>query len=140
MTIKASILDFEDISIGDIYSFQKTISSIDVLKFAELTGDYNPLHVDHKFGAKSIFKQNIVHGMLCSGFFSTLVGMYCPGEKCLYLSQTLQFRRPLFYDDTILIKGIILEKSPAAKVIKIKTEILRGEDIIVTGEARIQFL
>ena len=108
--------------------------------FAILSGDLNPLHVDESFGKNSKFGKNVVHGMLTASLFSTLVGMYCPGKKCLYLGQTLQFKMPLFYDETVDVKGTVVSKVDALKMLKMKTEIYRGKDLILTGEAQVQLL
>lgn len=133
-------LSFADLEEGKIYQFTRKITPEDVLKFSVLTGDYNPLHVDKKFGEKSQFKQNIVHGMLVGSLFSTLVGMHCPGKKSLYLSQTLNFKIPLFYNDTIIVRGTIIGKNEAVRLITLKTEIIKEEKVCVHGEARIKMI
>jgi acyl dehydratase len=135
---KATTYKFEEIEIGKVTCFNRTITPEDVEVFTLLVGDRNPLHIDENFGRNSKFKRNIVHGMLCASLFSTLVGMHCPGEKCLYLGQTLQFRMPLFYGETVEVRGTVLEKFDAIRIIKMKMEILRGKDLIVFGEARVQ--
>ena len=137
---KATSYKYEEIEVGKVSSFTRTITREDVTAFALLTGDGNPLHIDENFGRKSKFKKNIVHGMLCASLFSTLVGMHCPGEKCLYLGQTLQFRMPLFYGETIEVRGTVIEKFDAISMIKLKMEILRDKDIIVMGEASVQVI
>ena len=131
--------DYSDIEVGSVYSFKRAISEDHVKTFAELSGDFNPLHVNKNFGAKSKFGKNIVHGMLTASLFSNLVGMHCPGEKCLYLSQTMKFKMPLFYGETVEVKGTILGKVDALKIIKMLTEIFRGDDLLITGEAKTQF-
>jgi 3-hydroxybutyryl-CoA dehydratase len=138
--MKAADLRFADIKEGEIYQFTKKITSDDVLKFADLTGDFNPMHVDKEFGKKSQFKQNIVHGMLVTSLFSTLVGMYCPGMKSLYLSQTLYFKIPIFYDDTVTVKGTVTAKNDAINLITLKTEIIKEGKVCINGEARIKVL
>jgi len=137
---KAAKLKYEEIKIGDIYKFKRKISNNDLLKFADLTGDYNPLHIDKNYGRNTKFAKNIVYGMLAGSLFSTLVGMYCPGEKCLYLSQTLFFKKPIFPGDGLTVKGTVLEKSDSLKLIRIKTEILKANDIVINGEAKVSFL
>ena len=117
-----------------------TFTKEDVIVFANLSGAQNPLHVDKEFAEKSNFGKNVVHGMLTASLFSTLIGMYCPGEKGLLLGQTLQFKLPLFYGETVEVKGTIMNKIDAYKIIKIKTEIYRGTDLILTGETHAQFL
>ena len=140
MKTEAAIYSYDEIVIGKVVSFERTITKEDVESFSILTGDMNPLHIDQEYGRKSKFGKNIVHGMLCASLFSTLVGMYCPGEKCLYLSQTLQFREVLFYGDTVKVQGTVIEKSDAIRIIKMKMEISRGNDIIVLGESRVQVI
>src|SRR3989344_420032 len=137
---KAVDLSFADIVEGEIYQFTRKITPDDVLKFTVLTGDFNPLHVDKEFGAKSQFKQNIVHGMLAGSLFSTLVGMHCPGKKALYLSQTLNFKTPLFYDDTVTVKGTIIAKNEVIRLITLKTEIIKKGKVCINGEAKIKVL
>lgn len=136
--MKIANLNFAEIERGNIYSFTKKISSDDVKKFADITGDFNPLHVNKHFGKKSQFKQNIVHGMLAGSLFSALVGMYCPGKKSLYLSQTLNFRIPIFYNDTVIVKGTVISKNNSVNIIVLKTEIVKDGKICINGEAKIK--
>ena len=136
----AKTLKYDEIELGSKYSFSRTITSEDVNDYSILTGDQNPLHVNEKFAKKSQFGKNIVHGMLTASLFSTLVGMYCPGQNSLYLGQTLKFKMPLFYNETVLVSGIVLRKVDALKIIIMSTEITRGHDLIVSGEAQIQLI
>jgi acyl dehydratase len=138
--MKAADLGFADIKEGEIYQFTKKITFDDAMQFADLTGDFNPLHVDKEFGKNSQFKQNIVHGMLAGSLFSTLVGMYCPGKNSLYLSQTLNFKRPIFCDDTVTVKGTVIAKNDTIHLITLKTEIIKEGKICISGEAKIKVL
>lgn len=133
-------LKYEDIKVGTMYEFEKIITQAEIMKFAELSGDYNPLHADAEFGSRSQFGQNIAHGMLGASFFSTLVGMYCPGKNSLYLSQTLQFKKPLFNNDLIIVRGIVMDKQDSVKMITLKTEILRNGEVMISGEAKVKVL
>lgn len=138
MDISAERHNYGDIEIGYVSSFHRTIKREDVLIYSRLTGDRNPLHINSGFGKESRFGDNIVHGMLLASLFSTLVGMYCPGEKSLYLSQTAQFRLPLFYGEEVEARGTVTDKSDAIMVVTLKTEIYRGDDLIVVGEAKVK--
>lgn len=133
-------MKMEEIIVGSVYSFKRQLTKEDVLKFAELTGDFNQLHVDEKFGAQSIFKKNIAHGMLVAGFFSTLVGMYCPGKNSLYLQQNINFRQPVFYGDWLEIKGTVVEKNESIGVICIKLEAYKDQYLVVEGLAKVKVL
>lgn len=137
---KSRQLTYKEIHEGDVFSFKKMITQNDIETFAELTGDFNPLHVDLDFGRKSKFGRNIAHGLLVGSFFSTLVGMYCPGEKSLYVGQSFLFRLPIFVGDTVLVKGSVIGKNNSIKLITLKTEILKKDIIAVSGEAKVSFL
>lgn len=132
----ANNLKLSDIKEGMIYSFEKTINREDMRVFARLTGDFNPLHMDKDFGLASKFQDNVAHGMLASSFFSTLIGMYCPGKNALYLSQTLDFKKPIFPGDTLLVKGTVSEISQSTGMVSIKTEILVSGKIVISGIAK----
>jgi 3-hydroxybutyryl-CoA dehydratase len=133
-------LCYPDIKEGEIFLFERKISKEDVMDFAKLTCDFNPLHVDEEYGKKSQFKQNIAHGMLAASLFSTLVGMHCPGEKSLYLSQTLNFRKPIYYNNMLTVKGTVVNKNDSLKILTLKTEILKEGKVMIDGEAKVKVL
>ncbi|OGE64826.1 hypothetical protein A3I48_01100 [Candidatus Daviesbacteria bacterium RIFCSPLOWO2_02_FULL_36_7] len=130
---------FSQIKIGSEYSFNKIFSNSDILSFAKLTGDFNPLHINPNHGQK-IFRQNIIHGMLTASLFSTLVGMYYPGKNCLYLSQETEFIRPIYPNQEMTVKGTIISKVEALKLINIKTEILLKGEVVIKGLAKVKVL
>lgn len=138
--IMAAKYSFEEINLNDIVSFNKKFNKKDVLSFANLSGDYNPLHVDEKFGKESIFGKNIVHGMLITSLFSKIVGVHCPGEKSLYLSQSVEFRKPLFFDEEIEVRAEVIKKISSIKVIELKTEVFRKKEKLITGIAKVKIL
>lgn len=129
---------FEDIKIGSTYSFERFIDAESVELFASLSGDYNPLHMDEAYAAHAQFGSRVAHGMLLASFFSTLVGMLMPGLRCLYLSQEVRFKKPVFLDTQVVIKGTVTEKSDAAKIIVLRTMIMDNKGIVfVEGEAKV---
>ena len=137
---KARRIDYSDISEGDSYTFKRTLTERDVLDFARLSGDFNPLHIDKGFAKKNRFKANLAHGMLAGSLFSTLVGMHCPGEKCLYLSQSLYFKSPIFPDDALTVKGTVTGKNDSIRLVTLRTEILKGGRVAVEGEAKVKVM
>jgi 3-hydroxybutyryl-CoA dehydratase len=137
---RANRLRYEDISVGSEYSFTRTLTEQDVHAFATLTGDHNPLHVDKSFARRSTFTRPIAHGMLAASLFSTLVGMHCPGERCLYLSQSAQFKTPIYPGDTVTVKGTVTAKSDSMKMIILKTQVLCGGRVMIDGEAKARVL
>ena len=132
---------FSRLSIGFSDSVVKTIRKEDVDAFAALSGDYNALHVDDEFAARTEFEQRVVHGFLHASLLSTLVGMRIPGPGALYLSQTIDFTLPVFIGDTVKAIGTITAIDVTTRVIGIKTEIVNqhGQKVL-DGEARVKCL
>jgi len=131
-------LSFTDIFIGqkEIFSIKITESMLE--KFAKISGDFNPLHMDNEFAGSSSFKKRIVHGMLLASLFSKLVGMRLPGKNALYFSQTLNFRSPCYIDDEIQIVGEVIEKSDSTKIITISTSIFNKSNLcLIDGIAKV---
>lgn len=131
---------YSDFKIGDTFSFKKVITLSDVDYFVGLSGDFNPIHMDDEFARDNGFERRIVHGMLLAGLFSRLIGMHCPGKYGLYLSQTLNFKHPVFCGEEVAVRGEITGKNDAIRVMTLRTEIARGEQKVVTGEAKVRVL
>jgi acyl dehydratase len=130
---------FADIEVGDQASFEVVMDGEKIREFARLTGDFNPLHVDSVYAEKTEFKGPIVHGMLVASFFSTLVGMYLPGEAALYLSQDINFRNPVRYGERLVVQGEVIQKIESLKTIQLKTTVVNQEGIVVLdGKAMVK--
>jgi acyl dehydratase len=127
------------LEIGQTYSHDFTFSQDEVNRFAEVTGDKNPVHTDSEFAAKTLFKVPIMHGMLGAALFSKVFGVLFPGEGTIYLSQTLNFLRPMFvdtnYEAIFTVKDIMKEKHRAIIETAIKDK-TTGK-ICTTGEATV---
>jgi len=125
------------VKVGDRAEFERTVSVEDIARFAEVTGDTNPLHQDADYAAKTRFGECIAHGMLSAGFISAALGTrLAPGCCVVYLSQSLRFLRPVRIGDTIKavaeVKGIELEKRMAT----IETDCFnQNGEAVVKGEA-----
>ncbi|MGA9540802.1 MAG: MaoC family dehydratase [Methyloceanibacter sp.] len=104
----------EDLSPGMEASVSKTVTNEDITAFAELSGDINPVHLNEEFAAGTIFKKRIAHGFLTGSLFSTVLGTKLPGPGCVYLSQTMKFKGPVFIGDelvaTCTVSNVDLEK------------------------------
>ncbi len=95
--------------VGQKAQITKTITGTDVYAFAKMCGDFNSLHMDKITAEHSIFGKRIVHGALVSSFISTVLGMYLPGDGTIYLRQELNFKCPVYFEDTITAKVCIQE-------------------------------
>ncbi|MCR2044454.1 MaoC family dehydratase [Anaerosalibacter massiliensis] len=127
---------YDEVKIGDTAEITKTITETDVVNYAGIIADFNPLHVNKEYAERSMFGQRVVHGMLVASFFSTIVGVCIPGVNALYLSQEAKFIKPTFIGDTITAKAEVIEKIDEKKRIILKTEIYNQKDeLVVTGKA-----
>ncbi len=132
---------FDSINVGTNHEFGITVTEKLVSNFSEISGDFNPLHMDENYATKTKFKKRVCHGMLLASFLSRLVGMYMPGKNALYFSQTLNFTSPCFINDTIIVKGEVIEKNDATKIITVKTTITNQKnELILNGDAKIMIM
>lgn len=130
-------LYIEDLYEGQEASLSKTISDDDIYEFARLSGDNNPVHIDDEYASKTIFKKRIAHGFLSASFISTLIASELPGPGSIYIKQSLKFLGPVFVGETILVKVKVIEVNMEKKRVKLLTECLNSEKVIITGEAEI---
>ncbi|ASS40059.1 MULTISPECIES: MaoC family dehydratase [Fusobacterium] len=131
-------MKFEDLRIGMFEEVGKTITEADVVNYAGLSLDINPIHLNNEYAKNSIFKERIVHGMLTSGLISAVLGTKLPGEGSIYLSQTLKFISPVKIGDTITAKAEIIDINPEKKIITIKTTCInQNKNIVIDGEAKV---
>ncbi len=139
---KAHIIRFEDIKIGQEASFDTRITDDMVSSFAQLSGDFNPLHMDDTYAAQTEFKHRIPHGFLGASFFSRLVGMHLPGQYSLYLAQHIFFRKPLGIGMTLLIKGTVVQKIDSVHTIKIAMQVIdhATSTVLIDGEGVVKVL
>ena len=127
MTEKYLEYTFDEIDIGLTKEFQITITESMVNNFANISGDFSPIHIDEEYAKSTIFQKRIVHGMLLA-FLSRMQGMYLPGKHALYFSQNLEFHNPCFINDKIKISSIVIDKSESTKIIKIESKITNQND------------
>lgn len=122
----------KELHVGYSDAVTRTITADDVAAFARLSGDYNELHVDDEFAARTEFAQRVVHGFLHASLLSTLVGMKIPGRGALYLSQTIEFTSAVFIGDTVEARGTITKLDPVTRILTMDTVITnqKGEEVL----------
>ena len=125
----------EDLAIGQQASFSKTVTEADIVKFAEVSGDDNPVHLDEAFAQTTMFKGRIAHGMLSAGFISTVIGTRLPGSGTIYMSQTLRFKAPVRIGDTVTATCTITEIIPEKRRAVLSTICKVGDTVVIEGEA-----
>ena len=138
MSEKPSEYSFDEIELGMQKSFKVKISENMLNEFGRSTEDYNPLHMNEKYAASTSFKKRVCSGMFLSSFFSRLVGMYLPGKHALHISQSLNFINPCFIGETVTVRGKVIDKSAATKIIKLETTITNESGKrIIDGKAQV---
>lgn len=131
----------DDLKVGQNESIRRTILAEDVAAFARLSGDYNALHIDDEFAARTEFAERVVHGFLHASLLSTLIGMRLPGRGALYLGQTIEFSAPVFIGDMVEATATIESIDRETRVVTLRTEIRNQDGVtVLRGNARAKVL
>lgn len=133
-------MNINDFKIGQSCELKKKFTEEDVLLFASLSMDTNPIHIDKQYAEKSMFGKQIVHGFLSSSLISAIIGTKMPGPGSIYINQNLNFKKPVYIGDEVkaivTIKNIKYEKS----IIYLETICYNTlNEITVEGEAIIKY-
>jgi len=135
---KLSNFTFDELTIGQKASFSKQVTEQDVVLFAAVSGDVNPVHLDEAFAADTIFEGRIAHGMLTGAVISAALAMELPGPGVIYLGQTLRFRRPVRIGDTVTAHLEVTEKREGKDIVKLACEVDNQDGkVVASGEATV---
>jgi 3-hydroxybutyryl-CoA dehydratase len=127
----------EDLEVGMSDSYGKTVTDADIVAFAGVSGDTNPVHLNEEFAKETLFKGRIAHGMLAASFLSTVLGTRLPGPGAIYMGQTLNFRAPVKVGDTVIARVEVTDVDHDKRRIKVETTCKVGETVVVDGEAKL---
>ena len=111
----------EDLAVGMTASFAKTVTEADIVLFAGISGDTNPVHLNQEYASGTMFQGRIAHGMLSASFISAVLGTKLPGPGCIYISQTLKFKAPVRSGDTVTARATITEIVPEKRRVMMRT-------------------
>ena len=125
---------FEDLAVGMRETFSKTVENEDVIGFAQLSGDHNPIHLSDHFARKTRFGVRIVHGLYTASLISALIGMRLPGPGAVYISQTLNFRGPVKIGDVVDLSVEVVELVEKGRRVRLKCECRVGDTVVLDGE------
>jgi 3-hydroxybutyryl-CoA dehydratase len=126
---------FEDLALGMSASITRTMTDEDIRKFAQATGDANPIHLDEDFARTSMFKTRIAHGMLTASHISSVFATRLPGAGCIYVSQEFRFKAPVRIGDHVTARVEVAGFVPEKKFVLFKTHCLVEARVVVEGEA-----
>jgi 3-hydroxybutyryl-CoA dehydratase len=131
-------LYFEDVAVGMRETYAKLVRASDVVGFAEISGDRNPIHLSEHFAAKTPFGGRIAHGLYTASLISAVIGTRLPGPGAIYISQTLRFLAPVRIGDTVEASVEIVELVEKGRRAKLKCECRVGETVVLEGEAEVK--
>jgi 3-hydroxybutyryl-CoA dehydratase len=127
----------DEITDGMTAVFSKTVTEADIVLFAGVTGDTNPVHLDEEFAKPTLFKGRIAHGMLTAGFISAVFGTKLPGPGCIYLSQSLKFKAPVRIGDTVVARVTATAIDREKGRVTFATTAHVGSTLVMDGEAQL---
>lgn len=131
---------FDDISLGMSAEFDVKITQKQMEIFAELSGDFNPMHIDSEYAKNRGYTDVVAYGMLVSSFYSKLVGMYLPGEKCMLNKCAVNYRKPVYVGDVLVISGEVTDKRISTRRMKIKGKCCNQKgEAVNTAEITVSF-
>ena len=130
-------LYLDDLKVGMSAMFGKTVTEADIMAFAGVSGDTNPIHLHDGFARSTRFGQRIAHGMLSAGFISAVIGTRLPGPGSVYISQTMNFMAPVLIGETITAVATITAIDEKRRRVTLKTQCLNGDKVVIDGEATI---
>ncbi|HZV21961.1 MAG TPA: MaoC family dehydratase [Hyphomicrobiales bacterium] len=119
-------------------TYSKTVKSSDVIGFAEISGDRNPIHLSEHFAARTPFKSRIAHGLYTASLLSALIGTRLPGPGAIYISQTLNFKAPVKIGDVVTASVTVAEIVPRGQRIRLACQCRVGDTVVLEGEAVIK--
>src|SRR5262245_30743677 len=128
---------FEDLKVGQTAVVARTLTEADIVLFAGISGDTNPVHINEEFAAETVFSGRVAHGMLTASFISTVIGTRLPGPGAIYLSQTLRFRAPVRVGDTIRARATVTELIPEKRRAALHTTVSVRDKVVLEGEATV---
>jgi 3-hydroxybutyryl-CoA dehydratase len=133
-------MKYKELEVGKVYKKKTSVTDEMVRKFAEITGDDNPVHLNDQYAATTIFKKRISHGVLVLGLISAVLGREFPGPGTIYLNQNASFRRPVYLDEPITVVIEVLEKIPEKSRLKLSTNVIKDNgELAIDGDALVIF-
>ena len=128
---------YEDLEIGQAHETVHEITADDIQRFAEVSGDFNPLHMSDEYAATTMFEKRIAHGALTASYISGILGNNLPGPGAVFVGLNMRFRRPVYIGDTVTARAEIAEKIDRGNRVVLKIECIVDGKRVITGEAEV---
>ncbi len=130
-------LTYDELQIGDSATYTRTLTEEELVLFAAVSGDVNPVHLDPQYASKTIFKERIAHGMWSGALISAALATIMPGPGTIYLEQSLSFKRPVRLNDTLQVRITVAAKEPKGRVVLDCEIVNQNDEVVVTGQAKV---
>ncbi len=130
-------MKIKEIEVGMSASHSQTITEEDIESFAKVSGDYNPIHMCEEYAKHSRFNRRIAHGMISASFFSALFATKIPGKGSIYVSQSLNFIKPVFLGDTVIATVKVIKIDLDRQRVFFETFCQVENKIVINGTAEI---
>lgn len=138
---KAADLCFEDLHVGMVRSFAHAFTDAEIDTFGQLSGDLSPLHTSDAYSAdQTCYRKRLVHGMHLAALTSGLIGMRLPGMRSVCLSQSFDFKQPVYAGDEVEVMGEVIGKDEATRTVTLRTSVKQGDQLCVRGKALVRVL
>lgn len=128
----------EELVVGMTAEKRVIVTEGRIQAFAEASDDFNPVHVDEAFAAKTAYRGRIAHGLLSASFGSAVVGTILPGAGAIYLGQTLNFHRPVRIGDEVVARVTVAAIDETAARVVLRCDVYCGEHLVMDGEATVR--
>ncbi len=119
MSAETQGFGLDELSVGQSAQITRLVDDAAVRKFAEVSGDFNPLHMDEAYAAKTAFRGRIAHGALVASFISCVLGNHLPGPGAVFQAMTMRFERPVRIGDTVIARAEVAEVDVKARRVKL---------------------
>lgn len=127
----------EDLTVGMTADYERVVTEDMIESFANVSGDYNPLHLDEDYAQTTMFKGRIAHGILSASFISKVFGTIMPGKGSVYISQNLRFLAPVRIGDTVITTVEVVDINSEKKRVGFKSRCRVDRTVVVDGDALI---
>ena len=128
----------EELAVGMTAEKRVTVTETRIAQFAEASDDFNPVHMDEAFASRTAYRGRIAHGLLSASFGSAVVGTILPGAGAIYLSQTLNFHRPVRIGDVVVARVTVAAIDESAARVVLRCDVHVGDELVMDGEATVR--
>lgn len=128
----------EELAVGMVAEKRVTVTEARIAQFAQASDDFNPVHMDEAFAARTAYRGRIAHGLLSASFGSAVVGTILPGAGAIYLGQTLAFHKPVRIGDEVVSRVTVAAVDEASARVVLRCEAFVGDELVMDGEATVR--